>query len=92
MFAGDIAEARVHFDQAIALYDPAAHRQLAMRFGDDQTIATLSLRSWALWLLGYPEAALRDADRRAEASPRDRASYQSNVRLTLDRSHSDPYR
>jgi hypothetical protein len=22
----------------------------------------LSLRSWALWLLGYPEAALRDTD------------------------------
>ena len=62
MFAGDIAEARVHFDQAISLYNPAAHRQLAMRFGEDQTIASLSLRSWALCLLGYLEAALRDAD------------------------------
>src|SRR5262249_31379052 len=62
MFAGDIAEARVHFDQAISLYNPAAHRQLAMRFGEDQTIATLLLRSWALCLLGYPEAALRDAN------------------------------
>src|SRR5262249_50842319 len=51
MFAGDVAEARAHFDQAIALYDPAAHRQLAMRFGEDQTVATLSLRSWALWFL-----------------------------------------
>src|SRR5262249_17210966 len=62
MFAGDIAEARVHFNQAISLYNSAAHRQLAMRFGEDQTIATLSLRSWALCLLGYPEAALRDAN------------------------------
>jgi len=62
MFIGDIAEARAHLDQAIALYDPVAHRPLATRFGEDQTVATLSLRSWALWLLGYPDAALRDTD------------------------------
>ena len=62
MFMGDIAEARAHFDQAIALYDPAAHRPLATRFGEDQTVATLTFRPWALWLLGYPDAALRDTD------------------------------
>ena len=62
MLLGDIAEARTHFDQAIALYDPAAHRSLAARFGEDQTVATLVLRSRVLWLLGYPDAALRDTD------------------------------
>ena len=62
MFMGDIAEARAHLDQASALYDPVAHRPLATRFGEDQGVATLFLRSWALWLLGYPEAALRDTD------------------------------
>ena len=62
MQRGDIAEAKIHFDQAIALYDPAAHRPLAARFGEDQTVATLAMRSRTLWLLGYPEAALRDAD------------------------------
>ena len=62
MQRGDIAEAKVHFDQAIALYDPAAHRPLAARFGEDQTVATLAMRSRTLWLLGYPEAALRDTD------------------------------
>ena len=59
---GDIAEGRGHFDQALALYDPAEHRPLATRFGQDLGVAILSYRSWALWLLGYPEAALRDAD------------------------------
>jgi predicted ATPase len=59
---GDIAEGRAHFDQAIALYDPAEHRPLATRFGQDVGVTILSYRSWALWLLGYPEAALRDAD------------------------------
>ena len=28
----------------------------------DARVAILSYRSWALWLLGYPEAALADAD------------------------------
>ena len=62
LHAGDIAEAREYLDQAIALYDPAEHRPLATRFGQDVGVAALSYRSWALWLLGYPEAALRDAD------------------------------
>jgi hypothetical protein len=60
VFRGDFAEARAHLDQAVSLYEPDAHRQLATRFGEDQTVATLVLRSLALWLLGYPEAALRD--------------------------------
>jgi predicted ATPase len=59
---GDIAEGRGHLDQAIALYDPAEHRPLATRFGQDVGVAALSYRSWAQWLLGYSEAALRDAD------------------------------
>ena len=62
LFTGDIEEGRRHFDQAIALYDPAEHRPLTTRFGQDVGVAILSYRSWALWLLGYPEAALRDAD------------------------------
>ena len=59
---GDIAEGREHLDRAIALYDPAEHRPLATRFGQDLGVGILGFRSWALWLLGYPEAALRDAD------------------------------
>jgi class 3 adenylate cyclase/predicted ATPase len=59
---GDIAEGRAHLDQAIALYDPAEHRPLATRFGADSRVSILSFRSLALWSLGYPEAALTDAD------------------------------
>jgi tetratricopeptide (TPR) repeat protein len=62
LFTGDVAVARAHLDQAIALYDPAEHRPLATRFGVDSRVSILSYRSFALWLLGYPEAALRDAD------------------------------
>jgi predicted ATPase len=49
-------------DHAIALYDPAEHRPLATRFGLDVRVITLSYQSWALWLLGYPEAALKKSD------------------------------
>ena len=62
LFTGDVAVARAHLDQAIALYDPAQHRPLATRFGVDSRVSILSFRSLALWLLGHPEAALTDAD------------------------------
>jgi hypothetical protein len=51
-FTGNIAAGRAHYDQAIALYDPAKHRPLATRFGQDIAVVTLSGRSLALWLLG----------------------------------------
>ena len=57
---GAIAEGRVHFDQAMALYDPAEHLPLATRFGQEVRVAIFSFRSIALWVLGYPNAALED--------------------------------
>jgi predicted ATPase len=60
LMTGDIAEGRAHYDQALAFYSPAEHRPLATRFGQDVRVAILSFRPLALWLLGYPEAALAD--------------------------------
>ena len=59
---GEPAEGLKHLDQASALYEPAAHRSLTTHFGHDVGAATLSLRSLALWLLGYPEAASAEID------------------------------
>ena len=59
---GDIVEGRAHLDRAITLYEPARHIPLATRFGQDIAVTILSWRSFALWLLGYPDAALADAD------------------------------
>jgi class 3 adenylate cyclase/predicted ATPase len=61
LHTGDIAQSRPHFDRAIALYEPAQHRPLALRFGQDIRTVSLCYRSWALWFLGYPSAALMDA-------------------------------
>ena len=60
LFTGDIAQGRTHCDAAIALYDPVAHRPLATSFGQDVRVSILCYRSWALWVLGYPDAALAD--------------------------------
>ena len=62
MYTGDIVESRPHFDRAIALYDPAQHRPLAARFGADVAVTVLTHRPLALWVLGYPEAALADVE------------------------------
>ena len=59
---GDLTQAREHYDQALPLYDPVAHRPLATRFTADIRVAILNFRTWALWLLGYPDATLADAD------------------------------
>jgi len=59
---GDIVDGRSHLNYALKLYDPAEHRPLATRFGQDVGVAILSWKSVSLWLLGYPEAALADAE------------------------------
>jgi predicted ATPase len=62
LLTGDLAEGRAHFDQVAALYDPSEHRALALRFGVETGVSVLSYQSLALWVLGYPEAALAHSD------------------------------
>ena len=71
---GDIAEGRAQFDQAIALYDPAEHRPLATRFGQDVRVAILTYRSLgsvAAWLSRGRACGHRA---RAQGCARDRPS------------------
>jgi predicted ATPase len=63
LVTGDFAESRAHLDRARTLYDPAEHRPLATRFGQDVGVAILSLRSWTLCVLGFRQAALADIER-----------------------------
>ena len=66
LFMGDPARGQHHLNRALALYDATEHRALAPRFGQDVRVAALSYRSWAHWMLGYPDAALTDAERALE--------------------------
>jgi class 3 adenylate cyclase/predicted ATPase len=60
---GDIEQGRDHSDRAFRLYDSAAHRSLGTRFGQDVGVSILSYRAYAQWVLGYPNAAIIDAER-----------------------------
>ena len=59
---GQFVEAKAHFDKGLVLYNPAEHRQLATRFFADSRMVILCWRSLAAWVLGYPAAAISDAD------------------------------
>ena len=60
---GEFIQAREHYDRSQALYDPAVHRALVTRFAaNDFRVVTFSFRSLTLWMLGYPEAAVADAN------------------------------
>ena len=62
LYTGDIVKGRAHFDQAIALHDPSATSAARDAIWPRRRGGHLVLRSWALWSLGYPEAALTDAE------------------------------
>lgn len=62
MNSGAIVQGQQHLAQALELYDPAQHRQLATRFGQDARVAILCFRSWINWIVGFPDAALADVD------------------------------
>jgi hypothetical protein len=53
---------------------------LATQFGQDVRVAILSYRSLALWVLGYPDAALADGDRALKDA---RETYSTRRRTPL---------
>jgi class 3 adenylate cyclase/tetratricopeptide (TPR) repeat protein len=57
-FLGELAAAQTSLEQVIALYDPVAHRALAIRGGQDPGVASMMYSALVLWLAGDPERAL----------------------------------
>jgi predicted ATPase len=55
---GELSSARAHLEQALALYDPVAHRSLAFLYAQDPRVAGLCWLSRSLFALGYPEQSL----------------------------------
>jgi predicted ATPase len=56
---GELAAARAHLEQGIALYDPVQHRGLAFHYGADLGVICRSWAAMVLWHLGYPEQSLQ---------------------------------
>ena len=59
LFLGELTEAQAHLEQMIAFYEPQQHHALAFLYGLDPGVMSLSVMSWTLWALGYPEQALK---------------------------------
>jgi tetratricopeptide (TPR) repeat protein len=60
---GELALARAHLEQAIALYDPVWGHAAAFRHGEDCASTSHMFLARVLWHLGYPDEALRCAER-----------------------------
>ena len=58
---GELRLAHTHLEQglALALHDPEQHRALAVVYGHDPDVCCRGVGAMALWLLGYPDQALR---------------------------------
>jgi len=58
---GELRFAHTHLEQglALALHDPEQHRALAVVYGHDPDVCCRGVGAMALWLLGYPDQALR---------------------------------
>jgi class 3 adenylate cyclase/predicted ATPase len=66
-YCGELPPAREHLEQAVSAYDPERHKGLASTYGGlDPGVCSLVYLAWTLWLLGYPDQALKKAD---EAQP-----------------------
>ena len=63
---GDFVKANEHLEQVLEKYDAREHRSLVYTYGQDPAAFVLTLISWPLWFLGYPDRALRRC-REAEA-------------------------
>jgi predicted ATPase/DNA-binding winged helix-turn-helix (wHTH) protein len=74
-FRGRPVLAHTHHTQALALYNPQAHRVLALRYGVDLGAGSHDYLARELWLLGYPDQALQ----------------HSQAALTLAQEVSHPY-
>jgi class 3 adenylate cyclase/predicted ATPase len=59
---GELAQTYTHVKAALALYDPEQHRAQAVRYGQDSGVVCGLLESWILWMLGYPDQALRSKE------------------------------
>jgi class 3 adenylate cyclase/predicted ATPase len=57
---GEQVPARAHLEQGVALYDPQQHRSHAFIYGQDPGVLCRCFAAWPIWVLGYPDHALRN--------------------------------
>jgi predicted ATPase len=60
-YRGEIVSAYTHVTQGYALYTPEQHRFLAFLYGFDAGVRALAYAAMSLWVLGFPQQALRQS-------------------------------
>jgi TOMM system kinase/cyclase fusion protein len=60
-FYGRFDEARAHFERALTLYDPMAHRHHTLLFSQDSKVFALGFLAMTLFFLGHPDQAVARA-------------------------------
>ena len=65
---GDQVRGRAEIEASLQAYDPAVHRPLVHRFGQDQRVAGLAALSTIQWVEGHPDTALRTSLATVEAA------------------------
>jgi predicted ATPase len=58
-FGEDFVQAREHFAQVLALYNPRQHASLGLSYGVDPGAVGRNFTAGTLWQLGYPDQALK---------------------------------
>jgi class 3 adenylate cyclase/tetratricopeptide (TPR) repeat protein len=59
---GQFPEGRRELEEAVALYDPSEQREKTLAAQIDPEVSALIHLGWTLWILGYPEQALRTSE------------------------------
>jgi predicted ATPase len=61
-YPGELVQARGHLEQGVALYDTRLHRSLVSLYGQDPGVVCHLWSALTLWMLGYPDQALREKE------------------------------
>ena len=60
---GDFVTARAHLEEGIALYEPEKHASHVYQYDNDPGVVCFANLARALWHLGYPDQAVKRAER-----------------------------
>jgi tetratricopeptide (TPR) repeat protein len=77
-WGGELALAHSHFEQAAIHVDPPRQRHLASLYGMDLATGYSGYAAWPLWILGYPDQALKRI-RRTLSLAQERGHLSSSV-------------
>ena len=59
LWMGEFSAARTHLEEALTWYDRRKCRDIIALFGDDTGVFCMAFLSASLWILGFPDQALR---------------------------------